>query len=183
MRYDVIEKIGEGNRGEVYKIRLENGKIAALKWSKNYNIDKEWEILNYLNGKIAPKPYFRGKRFFVFEYIEGKPLKNFINTPKYYEILKDALIKAYELDNLKIFHKQLGRYYHIIYTKDGIRFLDFERAVITDKPRNFLQILGYYLNKDENFNKDIFNEIVLTYKDNPQKALEIATSALEKILK
>ena len=78
MRYDVIEKIGEGNRGEVYKIKLQNGEYAALKWAKSYEIDKEWEILSFLYGNYAPKPLFRGKRYLVMELIEGKPLKELI---------------------------------------------------------------------------------------------------------
>jgi len=86
IRYDVIEKIGEGNRGEVYKARLEDGRFVAIKWAKNYEIEKEWAILKYLDGFYAPKPIFRGKRYFIMELIEAKPLKEYINTDEYYNV-------------------------------------------------------------------------------------------------
>ncbi|WP_457562553.1 RIO1 family regulatory kinase/ATPase domain-containing protein [Caminibacter pacificus] len=182
MRYDVIEKIGEGNRGEVYKVRLENGELAALKWSKSYEIDKEWEILNYLKGTFAPKPIFRGKKYLVMELIEGKPLKEFIGKKEYYVTIKEALKGAYELDRLGVFHKQLGRYYHIIKTEDSVKFLDFERAVFSENPRNFLQIIGYYLHRDSNFDKKDLNYLISLYKENPKKSLEIITKVLNEII-
>ena len=118
MRYDILEKLGEGNKGEVYKVKLENGKIAALKWAKNYEIEKEWEILNYLDGFYAPKPIKRGNKYFIMELIEGKALKEFLDTPQYYYIIQKALIGAYELDLRKVTHSQLGRFFHIIYNED-----------------------------------------------------------------
>ena len=180
MRYDVIDKIGEGNRGEVYKVRLENGTLAALKWAKNYEIDKEWEILNYLNGFYAPKPIFRGNRYIVMELIEGKPLKELQDTPQYYDSLKNALIGAFRLDEEKVFHKQLGRFYHILYDGKNVKFLDFERAVITDKSRNFLQIIGYYLFRDENIDKKEINLILDLYKKDKLKALKKSIKAVDE---
>ena len=172
MRYDVLEKLGEGNKGEVYKVKLEDGRIAALKWAKNYEIEKEWEILNYLNGFYAPKPITWGNRYFIMELIEGKPLKEFLQTPQYYKVIKRSLIAAYELDLRKVFHSQLGRFFHIIYTNDGIKFIDFERATFSENPRNFMQIVGYYLYRDERFDRAILKEITTLYKENKEKALE-----------
>jgi len=171
IRYDIIEKIGEGNRGEVYKAKLEDGRIAAIKWAKNYEIDKEWEILSFLNGLCAPKPIYRGKRYFIMEYVEGKPLKEYVGSSEYYEVLKKALHNAYILDEKGVFHGQLGRYYHILNTKDGVKFIDFERGVFTQNPRNFLQIVGYYLFRDEKYDKKALNSIVDLYKKNRKEAL------------
>jgi len=179
VRYDVLEKIGEGNRGEVYKVKLEDGTFAALKWAKNYEIDKEWEILNFLNGKYAPKPFFRGKKYLVMELIEGKPLKE-LKGKDFYLLIKDALKGAFYLDQRGVFHKQLGRYYHIFKTSDEVKFLDFERAVFTDKPRNFLQIIGYYLQRDEKFDKKSLNKTIDLYKKEPLKGLEFARKLIDE---
>jgi len=172
IRYDIIEKIGEGNRGEVYKAKLEDGKIAAIKWAKNYVIDKEWEILKFLNGVYSPKPIYRGKRYFIMEYVEGRPLKEYINTPEYYEILKKALKGAYELDLKGVFHGQLGRYYHILYDGFDVKFIDFERGVFTKNPRNFLQIAGYYLYRDEKFDKKSLDFAIDLYKKDKKEGLK-----------
>ena len=180
MRYDVIEKIGEGNRGEVYKVRLADGKIAALKWSKNYEIDKEWEILNYLNGFYSPKPLFRGNRYIIMELIEGKPLKELLNTSKFYDALKLSLIGAFKLDEKNVFHKQLGRFYHILYDGKKITFIDFERAVITFKSRNFLQLIGYYMFRDENIEKKEIDLILDLYKKDKLKALEKSIKVIDE---
>ncbi|WP_457560410.1 protein kinase domain-containing protein [Caminibacter sp.] len=172
MRYDIIGRLGEGNRGEVYKAKLEDGRIVAIKWAKNYDIDTEWEILNYLNGQFAPKPIFRGKRFFAMEYIEGKPLKELIGSDEYYKLMKEALRGAFYLDEKKVFHKQLGRYYHIYLTKNGVKFIDFERATFSNNPRNFLQLIGYYLIRDKKFDKKKLKEVIEIYKMDRIKALE-----------
>ena len=182
MRYDVLCKIGEGNRGEVYKVKLENGKIAALKWAKNYEIDKEWEILKFLDGKFAPKPLFRGKRYFVMEFIEGVPLRELIGSKEYYKLLESAFDGAYYFDSVGVAHKQLGRYYHIYLTKRGVKFIDFERAVFSKNPRNFLQLIGYYLQRDENFDKKRLGDITHQYKKDKEKGLEFIKEYLNEII-
>ncbi len=180
MRYTILGKVGEGNRGEVFKAQLEDGRIVAMKWAKNYAIEKEWEILNHLDGFLAPKPIFRKKRFFAMEFIEGIYLKQIMETPQYYEMLAKALEAAYLLDEKGIFHKQLGRYYHIILTENGIKFIDFERSVFTENPRNFLQIMGYYLNRDKNFDKNVFNEVIELYKRDKKEALDLVKKELNE---
>ncbi|GAX87410.1 putative serine/threonine protein kinase [Lebetimonas natsushimae] len=182
MNYEIIEKIGEGNKGEVFKVKLDNGKIAALKWLKTDLAKKEYEFLKILNGFYAPKPFFIGKHYFIMELIEGRPLKELIGTKEYYETLKEALIGAYELDLKKIYHTQLGRFYHVISTKKGIKFLDFERAKLTENPRNFLQIIGYYLQRDKKFDKKLLNEIVGVYKKDKVRGLDLAIKVLDECI-
>jgi len=164
----------------VYKARLEDGRIAAIKWAKNYEIDKEWEILKYLDGFIAPKPIERGRRYFIMEYIEGKPLKEFLGSEKYYEVLKKSLISAYELDKKGVFHSQLGRYYHIFYSDNEVRFIDFERAVFSENPRNFMQIVGYYLFRDENFDKNGLNRAIELYKFSKEEGLKFLLKVMDE---
>jgi putative serine/threonine protein kinase len=153
---------------------LEDGRIAAIKWAKNYEIEKEWEILEYLNGLCAPKPIYRGKRYFIMEFVDGEPLKNFVGKEEYYDILKESLVNAYKLDEKGVFHGQLGRYYHILKTQNGVKFIDFERGVFTDSPRNFMQIIGYYFFRDEKFNKQTLRDVIDIYKKNRKEGLKQA---------
>jgi len=114
------------------------------------------------------------------EYIDGKPLKKYENTIIYYDILKESLINAYNLDLKGIFHGQLGRYYHILNSAKGVRFIDFERGVFTENPRNFLQIIGYYLYRDEKFDKKQLIEITSLYKSNKKDALNMILKVIDE---
>jgi len=105
------------------------------------------------------------------EYIDGKPLKNFVGYEEYYNILKIALYNAYLLDEKGVFHGQLGRYYHILKTEKQVKFIDFERGVFSENPRNFMQIVGYYLFRDEKYDKKSLNSIVKNYKTNKKEGL------------
>jgi len=172
LRYDIVEKLGEGNRGEVFKAKLEDGRVAAIKWAKNYEIDKEWEILNFLNGLHAPKPIYRGRRYFIMEYVDALPLKEYVGSKEYYKTLSLALQAAYDLDKKGVNHGQLGRFYHIFKREKDVVFIDFERGDITSNPRNFMQIVGYYLYRDEKFDKKRIKELVEIYKKTPLKGLE-----------
>ena len=158
---------------------MEDGRLVAIKWAKNYEIDKEWEILKFLDGFFAPKPIFRGKRYFIMELIEAKPLKEYINTDEYYNVLKKSLIASYHLDLEGIFHGQLGRYYHILYNGEDVKFIDFERGIFTKNPRNFLQIIGYYLYRDKRFDKEKLKMITNMYKQNKKSALEMALKLIK----
>ena len=178
--YEIIEKIGEGNRGEVFKVEFK-GKIAALKWFKNDLAVKEFNVLKLLNGVYAPKPLFLGKQYFIMEYIDGKPLKN-LDKLQYYNSLKMAFEGAYYLDKFGIFHKQLGRYYHILTLNNQVKFIDFERAVITKNPRNFLQLIGYYLQRDENFDKSKLSDLVIKYKNNPLSGVEFVREIFDEVI-
>ena len=180
--YEIIEKIGEGNRGEVFKVKFKD-KIAVLKYAKNYEIEKEWQILNYLDGFFAPKPFFRGKRYIIMEYVEGVPLKKIVNTKDYYIALREALRGAFFLDEKGVYHKQLGRFYHILYNGENIKFIDFERGVFSDNPRNFLQIVGYYFMRDEHFKKDEMQEIIKLYGIDRKMALKKILKIINTVLK
>ena len=180
--FDILEKIGEGNRGEVYKVKLEDGQIAALKYAKNYEIEKEWEILKFLNGFYAPKPIYKGKKYIIMEYIKGLPLKK-LKKKEYYLALKEAIKGAFYLDEKGVFHKQLGRFYHILFDGKKVKFIDFERGVFSKKSRNFLQIVGYYLMRDESLDKERIKKEIKNYQINKNKAMkEIIKILDEKII-
>jgi len=116
------------------------------------------------------------------EFIDGLPLKDLINTPKYYLLLKESLEGAYFLDIKGVFHKQLGRYYHIFLTENGVKFIDFERAIFSENPRNFLQLVGYYLQRDKKFDKSDINMIIDFYKKDKEKGLTLAREKIDEVI-
>ena len=137
-----MQKIFKGNRGEIFLTTFK-GQKAILKRFKRYDsFLQECKALKFLEPfNIAPKLLDSSKEWVLMEYCEGASLKEAWSK----EALQKALLAAYKLDNLALYHRQLGRYYHFIFTKDGVKVIDFERSIFTKKPRNVLQFIGYYL--------------------------------------
>ncbi len=90
-RYNVIEKLGEGGTGQVYKVHdqvLDNTLAlkVLLKTSKNsyLSLQEEFKLLTQLNHPNLIKVHDFGLTknnvpFFTMDYVEGKDLESFFN--------------------------------------------------------------------------------------------------------
>ena len=167
-----MQKIFEGNRGEIYLIDY-HGKKAVLKRQKRdkpNTLHNEAKILEYLQPSgIVPKLFEYGSDFIIMEYLEGISLKEAIKKEK--KALKEALRLCYVLDRAGIWHKELGRYYHFIFTPKP-KIIDFERSCFSSRPRNVLQFVGFYLRDFDT------KEAVQLYKRDKRAGLQ----ALEELL-
>ncbi len=165
-----MQKIFEGNRGEIYLVDYYGKKavLKRLKRGKPNTIKKEIEFLRYLEPfGFTPKLYDYGKDYVVMEYIEGEPLKRAIKrAPK--KALRLGLEVCYKLDRAKVYHRELGRYYHFLYDSAMKRVwvIDFERAIWSEHPRNVLQFVGFYLRDRDT------TEAVKLYKRHPKEGLQ-----------
>lgn len=87
-KYTVLKKLGCGGVGEIYLVKAEDGRLLALKISKDIiSITKEYNYLKRFESKgFLPKAYElddceeedRAYHFFTMEYIEGCTLKSAI---------------------------------------------------------------------------------------------------------
>ncbi|BAF70631.1 RIO1 family regulatory kinase/ATPase [Nitratiruptor sp. SB155-2] len=143
-----MQKIFEGNRGEIYLIDYFDQKAVLKKQKPNKpnTIQNEIKILQKLQPLgFVPKLYEYGPDYIVMEYIDGISMKEALKRDKK-RALRLALEIGYILDKAHIWHTELGRYYHILFDPKlrWCKVIDFERAKESPKPRNLLQIVGFY---------------------------------------
>ena len=144
-------KIGEGWRGEVYCGFLE-GKKVAIKVAKRKEaeeaIRKEARILEFLKGlEGVPKLVYKGKDFFIYEFVEGMPFGKVDWTR---EELKKIFLKlvdiCYKLDKMGVSQGEMHNIEKnvVVNKKDmgiEVHILDFDRGCFSKKPRNIPQLL------------------------------------------
>ena len=156
-----LRKLAEGWRGVVYTGEWK-GKKVSVKVAKNEQvvkaIQREADILERLKGmREFPQILFRGEDFFVYEFIEGKPLGKLRLSPEEERrVLKRLLELAYRLDSMGISRDEFANLYKnvLLDERGNVYVLDFERGKLSKRPSNltqFLQLLRRrgYITRDE----------------------------------
>lgn len=156
-----LEKFAQGWRGVIYTGEWQ-GRRVSVKVAKSKDvlkaINKEAQILEKLKGIPGfPQILTKGEDFFVYEFIEGRPLGKVDLTPEQEKkVLRTLLTFAYMLDNLGINRDEFARVYKnaLLDNEGKVYLLDFERGKFSKRPSNvpqFLQLLYRkgYLNRDE----------------------------------
>jgi predicted Ser/Thr protein kinase len=107
-----------------------------------------------------PKLYFSFENYIVIEKLNGLTIKEFLNNKKIEKKRKEKIlnkiVKICEiLDKLKINKFEMTNpYKHIFIEKyDVIKFIDFERCRITNRPKNLNQFKEYIRKQTKILNK------------------------------
>ncbi len=139
------EYLDKGKRSLVYKfkkgrkeyvIKVKSPSSKAIERLKN-----EAKFLKILNKhKVGPKLVDSGKDYIVYEFVEGKFLKDIkLNKKQAIEVLKQCRV----LDKLKINKLEMHHPLKHILIKKKITMIDFERCYETDYPKNVTQFINY----------------------------------------
>lgn len=144
-----IRKFSKGHRGVIYTGRWKGKKIAAkakLPGSEAVgNIEREADWLRTLNKfGIGPKLIYSEPGYFVYNFVEGKYLLDFLDKEKKKTKIKKILKKSFEqcffLDEHRINKEEMHHpYKHVIIKGEKVTMIDFERANHTEKPHNVTQ--------------------------------------------
>jgi serine/threonine protein kinase len=136
--YEILEPIGAGGMGEVYKARdtrldrIVAIKISAARFSERF--EREAHAVAALNHPHICTLYDVGPDYLVMEYLEGVPVKGPIPLDQALKLaaqIADALDSAHRKG---ITHRDL-KPANILLTKAGARLLDFGLAKMSrDKP-------------------------------------------------
>jgi len=182
----------KGKRGWVYKAYYK-GKLVCIKRKIPQSaalktIENEAKYLKLLNRyHIGPKFYFKAKNYIVIEFVDGKPIEEFIKSTNDAEIIKKALFiifkKCRKLDQLKINKEEMHHpRKHIIIKlrkkEPRVTLIDFERTHKTKKPKNVTQFCQYLITtkmiglleeKGIFIDKGVMLHRAREYKHNPTK--------------
>lgn len=143
-----------GKRGNIF-VGVYQGRKVAVKIKRNKSqaverIKNEVRWLKILNKKnIGPKLLFSGKNYFVYEFVDGDFIIDWIKNNKKVKIKKmllDVLEQCFILDKLKVNKEELHHpFKHIVIKENNSEpvLLDFERCYPTEKPHNVTQFIDF----------------------------------------
>ncbi|MEC8220428.1 MAG: hypothetical protein VX028_00030, partial [Nanoarchaeota archaeon] len=125
--------------------------------------------------------YYSTKQIQIMEKCQGIIIKNFLENSKKEEtlnVLQKCLDICYELDQLGYQKFELTNpYKHIFINKKlQVKFIDFERTIHSQDPKNVTQFLQYirrniplFMDKNILIDKDKLLESANNYKQNKKK--------------
>jgi len=155
-----VKKFAKGHRGVIYTGKLKNKTVAVKIQRPDVSvktIGNEIGCLKRLNKKgIGPKLLFSFDDFFVYEFIEGDFIEEFINKTKsksaIKKVLKNVMLQCRILDKLGFNKEEMHHpYKHIIVAKEKPVLVDFERCRKTRDPKNVTQFCQYLISGKMSF--------------------------------
>jgi len=151
---DKVKYLARGKRGMVFTGIFKGEKVSIKTKnpdSKAYGtIENEVKFLKVLNQhNIGPKYLFSASEFFVYKFVEGDRILDFIKSAYYKQIrvvLLEIISQLKKMDDLGINKDEMHHpLKHILVGTQPV-MIDFERARYSEKPQNitqFCQFLGH----------------------------------------
>ena len=150
-----IKYFTKGHRGLLFTGSYHNKKIAIKaknpKSTAFGRIENEANWLKKLNKRgIGPKLIYADKDYFMYHFIEGDFILDFIeksNKNQIKKILKNILNQIYKLDKLKVDKEEMHHpLKHVIIQNEKSYLIDFERAHYSQNPKNVTQFCQFIMN-------------------------------------
>ena len=182
-RYRILEKLGKGGMGVVYKVRDENKKrILALKMIGEKSpeqcefLKKEFEVLTHLRHPnlclVYDFGFYKNRPYFTMEYLRGEDILNSFSTGRYGSFIS-IVIQIFRalsyLHSKGIIHGDL-KPQNIIYIKNRIKLIDFGLAesLFTEK-KKIAGTLPYLapeviLRREQDSRSDLYSMGVILYE-------------------
>ena len=149
-----IKRFSKGRRGIIFTGKLGRKKVAIKAKRPDSRakgrIENEIRWLKALNKRgIGPELLFHGRDYFVYRFIEGEFIMDFIkgcrSRKTILKVLKDALAQCRTMDWMKVTKEEMLRpWKHLIVTAGNrAEFIDFERCRASEKPKNVTQFCQF----------------------------------------
>src|SRR5437016_6054017 len=134
--YEILEPIGAGGMGEVWKARdTRLGRTVAIKVCRERfsdRFEREARTIAALNHPHVCTLHDVGPNYLVMEYIEGQPLKGPLPVERAVEYARQILDGLAAAHQRGIVHRDL-KPANVLVTSSGIKLLDFGLAKIQSK--------------------------------------------------
>ena len=168
-----LEYFSRGKRSKIYTfVKREKRfavKVESLGSAAVGRIKNEVKFLRLLNKhKVGPKLVKSGEGFFVYGFVEGLPILEFIEKsedplPVLVKVLKQCrVLDKLGINKLEMHHPM----WHIFVDKDKPTLIDFERCYFTEKPKNVTQFGQFLIRcKKLDLNKKRFILLLQEYKE------------------
>ena len=135
--YEILEPIGAGGMGEVWKARdTRLDRVVAIKTSKaefSERFTREARAIAALNHPHICQLYDVGPDYLVMEYVEGSPLKGPLPAQKAVEYAEQILSALDAAHRKGIIHRDLKPANILVTKRHGIKLLDFGLARIASE--------------------------------------------------
>ena len=149
-----VKRFAEGRRGIIFTGKLGNKKVAIKVKRPDSRaigrIGNEARWLERLNKRgIGPELILQGNDYFVYRFVEGRFIMDFIKGCRSRKsitgILRDALRQCRFMDEMKVTKGEMMRpLKHVIVTAGNeVVFIDFERCRASEKPKNVTQFCQF----------------------------------------
>jgi len=133
--YEIIDRIGEGGMGAVWKARDPRlNRIVAIKQiqiAHSGRFEQEARAIAALNHPNICQIHDVGPDYLVLEYIEGKPLKGPLAAEQALPVAQQVAAALDAAHERGILHRDL-KPANILMTKNGVKLLDFGLAKLND---------------------------------------------------
>ncbi len=147
-----VRKLTKGHRGVIYTAKYKNKKVAVKVQRPDIQVKslfREIACLKKLQKyKIGPKLLLAEKDFFVYEFVEGKFIEQFIekaSKTKIIAVLRNVMLQCRQLDKLHLTKEEMQNpYKHVIVGKKPV-LIDFERCKYSPDPKNVTQFCQYLI--------------------------------------
>ncbi len=169
-----VKRFARGKRGLIFKGKY-GGIDVSIKsknpMSESQNaMEREYKMIDFLRNEgfdNIPKVIMTGTDFFVYEYIDGILIEEFLKISKKSDIIKmirNIMCSMRKLDLVRVNKEEMHRpHKHIIILENDFKIIDFERCKESEKPQNVTQFCQYITS--ENFNKIVARKKINFDKD------------------
>ena len=137
--YEIVERIGQGGMGEVYKGRdTRLNRLVAIKQLKGQHsarFQQEAQAIAALNHPHICQIYDVGPDYLVLEYVDGSPIQGPMPAPEAIRLALQIVSAIEEAHKRGILHRDL-KPGNILLTAKGAKLLDFGLAKLTGDEDN-----------------------------------------------